>query len=105
MLDWLIFAGGAWAWWHEDGSRAEEGDFLAGHKAGLWTSWFSSGKKQDEGLYRNGEKHGDWYSFRNDEQNTKLKLEVFISGRVTETQWFDTDGVEMESPSGADAPQ
>ena len=94
---------GAWAWWHEDGSRSEEGDFLAGHKAGLWTTWYTSGKKREEGLYRNGEKHGEWYSFRNDKQNTKLKIEVFTSGRVTETIWYDEQGEETEAPEGTQA--
>ena len=55
---------GRFAKFHENGKKAEEGEYKNNLAVGIWTAWSADGQKQTESSYENGAKAGletEWY--------------------------------------------
>jgi uncharacterized protein len=53
-------AEGLWNIWLDNGQIKSTGDYKDGLSDGLWEYWYDSGEKKSEGKYLNGEKVGIW---------------------------------------------
>ena len=68
--------------YHPNGSKAQQGEIIAGKPTGPWKQWHSNGKINWEGSYKNGNRDGVWIKY--DEAGKK----------VEESTW--TDGLKQE---------
>ena len=74
---------GAWATYHQNGEKAEEGSYAYGKREGLWYRWHDNGQKSAEGNYLNGKQNGLWNEY--DREGTPYNIKNFIDGeRVDE---------------------
>jgi hypothetical protein len=56
---------GRYAKFHENGKKAEEGEYKNNLAVGIWTAWTEDGQKQMESSYEGGQKSGletEWYA-------------------------------------------
>lgn len=63
--------------YHPNGSKAQQGEIIAGKPTGPWKQWHSNGKIHWEGSYKDGNRDGVWIKY--DEEGKK----------VEESTWFD----------------
>jgi len=68
--------------YHPNGSKAQQGEIIAGKPTGPWKQWHSNGKINWEGSYKNGNRDGVWIKY--DEAGKKME----------ESTW--TDGLKQE---------
>jgi Uncharacterized protein conserved in bacteria len=53
-------AEGFWNYWHENGQKKSSGEYLAGKKEGAWEYWYEDGSKKSEGKYLKDESVDVW---------------------------------------------
>ena len=62
MLEGIVRVG-HWTYWHKNGEKGKEGEFMDGKEHGYWTTWYENGQKRVESEYKDGKAHGDWTSW------------------------------------------
>jgi len=85
---------GLWTSWHENGQKAEEGEYKDGKRVGDWMYWRENGKKLREGQFANGREVGVWTSWY--ENGQKLgEIQYANGGRVMQHRFWDETGQEL----------
>ena len=51
---------GKWIYWHENGNKSYECEYIDGKETGKWISWYENKNKSSEGEYINGKLTGKW---------------------------------------------
>jgi antitoxin component YwqK of YwqJK toxin-antitoxin module len=55
---------GAWTEWHDDGSRAAQGEYHEGLRQGPWSFFARDGSLIEQGSFERGVKRGEWWRAR-----------------------------------------
>lgn len=76
-------------YFYENGEVMEQGNYIAGAKAGLWIRYNTAGIKISEGSYNNGKKNGTWIVY--DDNGNKVFQMAYKDGEKTGT-WEQLDG-------------
>jgi uncharacterized protein len=75
---------GHFVYYHENGQKLSEGNYLNDKSDGIWTTWYENGHKNTEGKYINEVPEGNW-SFWYENGQKKSEGE-FIAGK-NEGKW------------------
>ena len=67
---------GPYVKWHENGSRAEVGEYQNGVKQGTWIQWYDNGQMREQAIFSNDNTHGlmtEWHP--NGQKSAECHLE------------------------------
>jgi antitoxin component YwqK of YwqJK toxin-antitoxin module len=87
---------GHFIYYHENGQKLSEGNYLNDKSDGIWTTWYENGEKNTEGKYRNEVPEGNWCTFYD---NGQKKTEgAYLAGKATGTWkfWHETGEKKSE---------
>ncbi len=86
---------GSETYWHENGQKKSEGNWKDDKKHGLYTEWYDNGQKKSEGNWKDNNLDGlytEWYF------NGKKKLErKWVKGKVDSVACWDENGNERKN--------
>jgi uncharacterized protein len=72
-------AEGLWSYWLENGQKKSAGEYSADNLEGVWEYWYENGEKKSEGKYLSGEKTGIWNYW-------------YTSGKIKSTETYTKAG-------------
>jgi len=62
---------GKWLFWHANGRKQLEGEYIKGKKNGTWTKWDDKGAKITEGAFLYGKMNGAWTDWHGNGQKAQ----------------------------------
>jgi uncharacterized protein len=66
---------GIWTYWHENGQKRSEGKFKNDLRQDIWVYWHENGQRKSEGLYIDNKTEGKWeYWFDSGEKQSEGKF-------------------------------
>jgi TonB family protein len=88
---------GKWIFYHNNGKKRLEGNFVDGKDEGKFLKWYLDGNLRSETNYKNNEYHGRmiWY-FPN---GAVQRNSMFVEGEETESNCFDEAGNRVTCPA------
>lgn len=84
---------GKWTFWHENGGKMSEGEYVNGKPIGQHIWWYSNGQKSVEGAFNDGKQTGQWLWWH---ENGLKKVEgTYAAGNQvgTWTSWDESGKV------------
>jgi antitoxin component YwqK of YwqJK toxin-antitoxin module len=70
---------GYWEFWHPNGEKAREGNYIDGKQDGTHKYWFQNGILRGLGNWKNGDYHGIWETYSID--GKEKTIQVFKDGK------------------------
>jgi antitoxin component YwqK of YwqJK toxin-antitoxin module len=61
---------GKWIYWHDNGQKSSEGNYIDGKRSGHWIYWHDNGQKSSEGNYIDGKRSGHWINWHDNGQKS-----------------------------------
>lgn len=84
---------GHFVYYHENGQKSSEGEYLQGYKTGYWKGWFPSGAPDNEGGYLKGNRNGIWKWYH---ENGQLSArETYKNDKLKGFEFFDETGLQL----------
>lgn len=71
---------GLWIYWHDNGKKAREGNFVQGKREGIHKYWFLNGRMRGEGSFKNDKYDGKWLMYKEDSQ--EVVEQVYKNGEL-----------------------
>jgi hypothetical protein len=71
---------GFWTYWHENGNKAREGDFVNGIKSGTHSYWYKNGNIRGVGNFKNDKYHGKWTMHKEDK--SEIIEQLYKKGKL-----------------------
>ncbi|SMC60350.1 toxin-antitoxin system YwqK family antitoxin [Moheibacter sediminis] len=72
---------GTWEYWHINGKKAREGDFVDGKPNGRHKYWYENGNLRGIGNWNNGVYDGEWEMYNED---GKKIVQIYKDGKLIE---------------------
>ena len=66
---------GYWTYWHENGKKARQGNYLDGKREGTHTYWYPNGNSRGIGNFKNDKYDGKWTMYNED--GTKVSEQIY----------------------------
>ena len=82
-------------YWHENGQKASEYQYVDGEKHGTFSRWYESGQLRQTGEWSNGDQTGVWIEYHENGQKKEEKPWVDGWPEGTVTSWHDNGALEV----------
>lgn len=72
---------GFWEYWHSNGKKAREGEFVEGKPNGAHKYWYENGNLRAIGNWKNGVYDGKWEMYQ---LNKEKIIQIYKNGNLIE---------------------
>lgn len=87
---------GHFVYFHENGFKSSEGNYVENRAEGIWTYWHANGEKKSEGLHRRGLRQGKWCFWHDNGKHHTDGLYVDDKAEGHWQYWFETGELQSE---------
>jgi antitoxin component YwqK of YwqJK toxin-antitoxin module len=84
-----------WSYWYENGQKKSEGKFLNDKNEGKWSYWYENGQKKSEGNFLSDKREGEW-NFWN-EKGELTDKEYYKYGQLNSAEGYFENGIRRYS--------
>ena len=94
---------GHFIYYHENGIKKSEGDYIDDKTTGHWITWYKNGSIDSEGEYEKGKRENTWYWYFENGQISAT--EKYFDDERTEWEFWDENGHNIDLEDAENFPQ